>query len=652
MASAEYIKARKLAKKAYKKDIEEGKYPYLKVLDEFLPFVKVVGEADLGLVEIPIKLIAGTKTAGRTKAFADNFMPLLDESTEFADKWSSLYRSHIEEGIREPVIACEFMNSYYIIEGNKRVSVLKYSGAVSISGYVTRIIPEADDSKESVIYYEFMDFNRVSGINNIYFSKPGGFKKLCSLVGKDPSNRWSEDERKLFSSCFFRFEKAFTDEGGSELAITSGDALLLYLELYSYKSLTDKTPSDIQKELSSMWPEFEAYFEDGDVNLVMQPEKEPEKSFVEKNLIEKNFLTRLIFPSEKKLKVGFIYYKTAESSDWTYGHDLGRLYLEDTMGSQLDIKVYDGAVTEEDSLELMDKAIADGCTVLFTASPRFLGSSIKAGIKYPDIKILNCSLNAYSGHLRTYYGRLYEAKFLVGMLAGILSSTDHIGYISDFPIFGSTASINAFALGVKMVNPGATVHLVWSTEKGTDINKIFSEANVSHISGRDMVAPLHSTRKYGLYDLSRPESGSIATCIWHWGKFYHRIIQTILNGNWKRTLSDGQSESVNYWWGISSGMIDMIASSSVPKRTMSLIELVKKQIISGEFNIFSGDIRDQAGNIITRGNESLSPKQIVEMDRLCDNIEGHIPHITDLYDEAIPMVRIQGIYSDREGFQL
>ena len=96
----------------------------------------------------------------------------------------------------------------------------------------------------------------------------------------------------------------------------------------------------------------------------------------------------------------------------------------------------------------------------------------------------------------------------------------------------------------------------------------------------------------------------------------------------------------------------MIASSSVPKRTMSLIELVKKQIISGEFNIFSGDIRDQAGNIITRGNESLSPKQIVEMDRLCDNIEGHIPHITDLYDEAIPMVRIQGIYSDREGFQL
>ena len=114
MSMTEYAKARKLAQKAYRQSIQEGKYPYLEVLDERLPFMKTAGESDLGLIEIPIDRIVGTKTAGRTKAFASNFMPLLDEYSEFAGKWNHLYEAHINEGIREPIIACEFYNSYYV----------------------------------------------------------------------------------------------------------------------------------------------------------------------------------------------------------------------------------------------------------------------------------------------------------------------------------------------------------------------------------------------------------------------------------------------------------------------------------------------------------------------------------------------------------
>ena len=120
----EYSQARRLAQKAYRQDMDARRNPYLRVLDEILPFVKTAGETDLGLVEIPLSRVVGTRTSGRTRAFAGNFMPLLPEESEFADKWCSLYRSHLEVGIREPVIACEFMNYYYIIEGNKRISVL------------------------------------------------------------------------------------------------------------------------------------------------------------------------------------------------------------------------------------------------------------------------------------------------------------------------------------------------------------------------------------------------------------------------------------------------------------------------------------------------------------------------------------------------
>lgn len=640
MNMSEYQKARKLAQKAYRQTLAEGKYPYLEVLDERLPFLKTVGESDLGLIEIPIDRIVGTKTAGRTKAFASNFMPLLDEYSEFAAKWNHLYEAHINEGIREPIIACEFCNSYYVIEGNKRVSVLKYSGAVSISGYVTRIIPEANDSRESKIYYEFMAFNRLTGINTIYFSRPDGFYDLIRLMGKKLDEPWTQEDRKLFSYCFSLFQAAYRERGGDKLPITPGDAFLIYLNVYGYQDLAEKTRDTVKKELAVLWKELESLPETANVSVIMQPEQEPEK----------NIIQRLIAPvmAAPTLTVGFIYYKTAETSGWTYSHNLGCMYLKEAMADKIRVKVYDRVMDEAGCMEAMEKAIFDGCQVIFTTSPRFLGASLRIGMKYPDIKILNCSLNSYSGHLRTYYGRLYEAKFLVGMLAGILSSTDRIGYMADFPIYGTTAGINAFALGVKMVNPTAWVYLAWSSQKDNHAADLFKEARVSHISGSDTINPSRATRLYGLYDLDEKKGGLVASPIWHWGKFYQRILQTILNGNWSRSAPAVMGSSINYWWGISSGMIDTICSSSVPERTLRLIELVKKQIVNGEFHIFSGELRDQNGTIRHEGSDPMAPEDIIRMDWLCDNIKGSIPSLDQIMDEDVPMVKIQGIFSEEE----
>lgn len=135
-----------------------GQPPYLAVLDDILVNVNIVAQESLGLVEIPAESIVGTKTSGRHTAFASNFMPLLEADTEFAAKWSNLCEAHLEEGIHTPIIAFEFMNRFYVQEGNKRVSVLKYYGAVKIAGTVTRLIPARNDSLENRIYYEFWTF--------------------------------------------------------------------------------------------------------------------------------------------------------------------------------------------------------------------------------------------------------------------------------------------------------------------------------------------------------------------------------------------------------------------------------------------------------------------------------------------------------------
>ncbi len=642
MAIPEYSKARRLAQKAYRQDMEARRNPYLQVLDEILPLWETVGETDLGLVEIPISQIAGTKTAGRTRAFAGNFMPLLPEASEFADKWSSLYLSHLEEGIREPVIACEFLNCYYVIEGNKRVSVMKYSGAVSLPGYVTRIIPAPGDSPELKIYYEYMDFYRASRVNTIYFSREGSFSRLCQLLGKDLQAPWDEDDRRSFSSAFLRFTEIYEKKGGGRLPLTAGDGFLLYLGVYGWEGMLEKSMEKLRREITLLWPDLEALASAGSVRLITQPAKEEANT-------GKTLLKKLIPSVRPRVTVGFLHHGTIYTSGWTYAHDLGRLYLEDSLGGQVTTRVYDGLKNGEDSFSAIEQAVLDGCQVIFTTSARFLESSIRACIRYPEIRILNCSLNTYSGHLRTYYGRLYEAKFLVGLLAGILSERGRIGYIADFPFPGTAASVNAFALGVQMVCPDARVLLAWSSEKDGNPQKRLMDAGVDLIAGADMLAPSHSPRPYGLYRPQGEGGVNLASSLWHWGKFYQRILQTILNGSWGRTAAELSGDSINYWWGISSGLIDVIVSKAVPARCVQLMEMVKKQIVNESFQIFSGDIRDQQNRLRTPGGVPLSPPQIVRMDWLASNVEGHMPKPGELTEEAARMMAAQEIFLGKDG---
>ncbi|MCI9068426.1 MAG: BMP family ABC transporter substrate-binding protein, partial [Lachnospiraceae bacterium] len=114
-----------------------------------------------------------------------------------------------------------------------------------------------------------------------------------------------------------------------------------------------------------------------------------------------------------------------------------------------------------------------------------------------------------------------------------------------------------------------------------------------------------------------------------------------------RTAPERLGDSINYWWGISSGMIDIIYSKSLPPKTRQLAELVKQQIVSGNFQIFSGELKDQDGNLRCGENEGLSPTDIVRMDWLADNVEGGIPETDALTEEAAAMVEIQGIHTGK-----
>ena len=634
MTMDDYNKAYKAGKKDYQARLLRGEQPTLKILDDILPPRGSYSEVPLGLVQIPIEQIVGTKTGGRSSAFAGNFMPILRENTEFASKWAALSESHLNEGIRDPIKAYEYMNKFYVEEGNKRVSVLKYYDAVSVPGIVTRILPPRTEEKENRIYYEFVDFYELSKVNYIWFTRTGSFAKLQALTGKEPDQVWSDDDKLTFSSVYTRFTAEFEAAGGKKLSITPGDAFLAFLTVYDYDTVCAMTAAEMKATVAKTWEEFHLLEHDDEIDVKMDPTVE-----------KKPLLTRLLPLSSPKLKAAFLYAKTPSSSAWTYAHELGRLHLEQTFPDEVSTICYEN-ITPDLAEKAIRDAIKKGCNIVFTTAPEFVQASVQAAIDNPDVRILNCSLNTSHRYIRTYYARMHEAKFLMGAIAGAMSENGLLAYIADYPIFGTIANINAFALGAKLINPRAKVYLEWSSLKDADLGKVMdglAEKGVSIVSGRDMVIPEDASRYFGLYRMENGMPHNLAMPLWHWGKFYEQLIRTIMNGAWKYDNITAEKKAINYWWGMSSGVVDVICSQNLPIGTQRLVYLLKDTIRRGEFNPFSGALYSQQGVVQEDPDRSLSPEEIIRMNWLARSVIGSIPERRDLKEQAKPVTLQQGI---------
>ena len=630
MGREEYARAFKLGKKDYQARLLRGEKPTLPVLDDLLPQKGSYSEKPLGMVQIPLERVAGTKTVGRSSSFAGNFMPILRETTEFAAKWAQLSTSHVIDGIREPIRAYEYMNWFYVEEGNKRVSVMKYFGADSIRGEVVRIVPKRTMEPENRIYYEFMEFYKAAPMHDIWFSKEGSFAKLQAAVGKAPGECWTQEELLLFRSVYTRFAAEFGANGGGKLSITPGDAFLSFLMLYGYDEACRKTANEIRELIIKSFEEYALLQEEEGVDLKMDPDR------------KKKPLHKLFSHSSRKLKIAFIYEKTPGTSAWAYSHELGRLYLEQAFADEVSTVCY-GNGTKENAEQLLADAVDAGCGLIFTTTPPFAQASVKAAIAYPQVRILNCSLNTSHRYIRTYYSRMHEAKFLMGAIAGAMAENAKLTYIADYPIYGSIANINAFALGAKMINPRAKVYLEWTAKKEGDIEEKIRENGSSCISGRDMAIPEEASRFFGIYHMDGERPRNLAMPLWHWGKFYEQLIRTIMEGTWKYDENPGAKKAINYWWGMSAGVIDVVCSKYLPIGTKRLVELLKSTICMGQFNPFSGVLYSQDGTVLSDPDACLSPEEIMTMDWLAENVVGSIPEEGELKEQAKPVISQQGV---------
>lgn len=625
-----YEEALKLGKKEYRACVAAGRFPYLPVLDAILAREEVQTEQAMGLVQVPLDFVVGTSTMGRTRSFAANFMPIMGEKTEFAIKWANLAEAQINEGIRDPITAYEYRNRYYVVEGNKRVSVLKYFKADSISAVVTRKIPKLTEDEDTKIYYEFMEFNRLTGINYLEFSKLGMAEQLIELTGIN--GVWDEITRQDFESLVLHFTKAYEFRGGRKLPIRVGDALTAFIGVYGFEATMKMSDEALNSNIIKCWNEFVMLTEEKSVGLVMDPKQGKEK---------KSLLSYLIPTTAKALKVAFLYPKSPEDSDWIYAHELGRNYLQETFPDQIETICVD-KVNESNIEEVLNDVIHQGVNIVFEVGPQMMPPSLKIAVDHPDVKILNCSLNTPHKYIRTYYSRMYEAKFLAGMIAGAMSENDRIAYIADYPIYGMIANINAFALGAASTNPRARIYLEWSTKKGYDRDRFLRENDIRIVSDQDMITPQAASRQFGLYRYENGETTNLVLPLWNWGIFYEKLIQSVLAGAYQ-SEEDDEGRALNYWWGMSAGVIDMICSKNVPTGVKRLADHFKGDIKRLNLSPFYGEICSQDGEIRNRKHESMSPEAIMEMDYLVDNVIGSIPLKETLKDTAKSVVKLKGV---------
>ena len=624
-----YSKARRDGLRIYQAAIQANANPYLPVLENKVPNLSQLSRLSLGVMTIPLDRVVGSVSQGRSYAFSDGFLPILEGGSEFASKWENLCESVEASGVNQPIVVLEYLGYYYVIEGNKRTSVMKFLNALDIEADVTRVFPSRSDDPEIAAYYEYCDFTKETGFYSLLFTRSGSYEKLLSLPGVRAGQKWTEDEILSLRKLYRYFSEKYLSLTRDKQVQPVGDAFLIYLTAFGYEAVKDDDLEKTGENIRLMLREFE--LKDGRVNLVMEKEETAPPTLI-------NALFR---PS--KVKAAFLFNRPIEDSAWNYWHNLGRLEAEEKLGGRLETTVRI-IPSRADFAQEVDSLIADNYTAIFATSPVMLNSAVEPALKHPEVRFLCCSLLSNYTNIRTYYIRFYEAKFLLGLAAGILSDNGKIGYIADYPIYGVPAAANAFALGARMVNPQARIYLNWFSASWFNAASPFEDPEIRVICNRDLTAPNHEARDYGLYLRNGDEIINMATLIPRWGPFYRMMIERILKGTFDQ--SESREKVTNYWWGIGSRILDVAFSSRFDPYAARIIHHFREELRDGAFSPFEGELRDQNGVLRCEADRRLTPAEILCMDYLADNIVGTLPETDELIESARPLVRLQGIHGE------
>ena len=329
----------------------------------------------------------------------------------------------------------------------------------------------------------------------------------------------------------------------------------------------------------------------------------------------------------RKLIMGFVYIGPIGDGGWSYSHNQGRKAVHEETGVNT---IYRESVPAGAELKDVIRSMIDqGATIIVATSFGYMDYVVEIAKEYPNVKFLHCSGYKRAENISTYFGRIEEPRYLSGIVAGMKTKTNRIGFVAAFEIPEVIRGINAFTLGVKSVNPKAEVHVRWTHTWYDPANvkqaaKALIDADCDVIAQhQDSSGPQQAAEERGAFsigyntDMEKMAPNAYMTApVWNWGTYYVKVVNSILAGTW---------QSEDYWEGMNADMVRLAPlTSNAPDGALTKVNEAKKKFIEGSFKVFSGPIKDQYGVIRVPAGSAMSDKEQLICDWFVQGVVGKI----------------------------
>jgi len=333
-------------------------------------------------------------------------------------------------------------------------------------------------------------------------------------------------------------------------------------------------------------------------------------------------------PKTGEIKIGFVYTSPVGEAGYSWAHDQARKSLEKMEGVKTS---YVEAVKEGPEAErVIENMGRSGHDLIFTTSFGFMDPTLKVAKDFPNVKFMHCSGFKSSENVSNYFGRIYQARYLTGMVAGMMSKSNLIGYVAAFPIPEVIRGINAFTLGVRSVNPKAQVRVVWTKtwfdpalEKDAALSLL--DVGVDVIAQhQDSAGPQEAAQERGKWSIGYNSDMSalapkshLTAAVWNWAPLYEAIVKEMREGTWK----GGRA----IWWGMDKGVVDIAPfGPMVPKAVQDKVLAKKAELMKGVDTIFVGPIKGQAGDVRIAAGVKAEDKELLGMTWFVEGVVGSV----------------------------
>ncbi|MBB4302269.1 simple sugar transport system substrate-binding protein [Rhodobium orientis] len=330
-----------------------------------------------------------------------------------------------------------------------------------------------------------------------------------------------------------------------------------------------------------------------------------------------------------KVKACFVYVGPHNDGGWSQGHDTARLYAEEKLGDAVETAYVESIPEGPDAERAIERFARSGCNIIFTTSFGFMDPTIKVAKKFPDIKFEHATGFKTAENVTSYNARFYEGRYIIGQIAAKVSKNGVAGYIASFPIPEVVMGINAFMLGAQSVNPDFKIKVVWVNtwfdpgKEGDAAKALFDQGADVSVQHTDSPAPLQIAQERGLqgfgqaHDMIEFAPKAQLTAIEdHWGPYYVRRIQAVIDGTWKSQAS---------WEGLKDGLVVMAPYTNMPAEVAEEAKATQAAIESGELHPFKGPIFKQDGTQVIGEGEALDDGTLLGMNWYVKGIDDQLP---------------------------